>query len=196
VSRTQLLASDAGLLFTLYRGHHDEGHGSYAFVHTLGLGNGVWCLAVPDSMQLADEPGALALDASGDRLLAVSANGAIAAIPLASIVDLNALPEFGAPHPLGARTERAPAVAVADDVIWVALGDRLVRVDSASLEPTAMSHLPVDVEALGVTSDGGLAAAGAGRLLVIGDDGQVQEDHELPDGLGAVARILTPRRSA
>jgi hypothetical protein len=33
-------------------------------------------------------------------------------------------------------------------------------------------------------------------LLVIGDDGQVQEDQALPDGVGAVARILTRRRSA
>ena len=86
VSRDQVLARDGGLLFTLYRGTDQmpDGH-PYAFVHTLDLFDGVWCLDVPAEMELEHVPGALAT--YGDLLYVASANGTVGAYSIADLVE-------------------------------------------------------------------------------------------------------------
>ncbi|HEX4981679.1 MAG TPA: hypothetical protein VFV63_08275 [Ilumatobacteraceae bacterium] len=87
VSRTQVVSDhDGGLLFTLYRGVAGEGdrHG-YAFVHTLGLAGGVWCLDIAHEMELDTQPGALVV--AGDRLVVASANGTIGSYDIAAVLD-------------------------------------------------------------------------------------------------------------
>ena len=88
VSRDQVLARDGGLLFTLYRGTDQmpDGH-PYAFVHTLDLFDGVWCLDVPDEMELEHVPGALAT--YGDLLYVASANGTVGAYSIADLLEPN-----------------------------------------------------------------------------------------------------------
>lgn len=190
ISRSAFLAARSGLLFTLYRGHHDEGHGSYAFIHTLGLGNGVWCLEVPPAMELSDRAGVMALDPSGERLVAVSANGLIAAIAIDTILDFEAVPVFGPTSDLGATTDAAPAIATGSTALWVGLGDQLIEVDPATLLPIGNTSLGFTIDALAVTGDD-VVVAGDGRLVVVDRDLTVIAEHVLPGDLGAVARIVT-----
>lgn len=85
VTRGQVLSADHGLLFTLYRGTSDMPHGHpYAFVHTLDLFDGVWCLDIPPELELERLPGALAV--SGDRLYVASANGMVGAYDIDAVV--------------------------------------------------------------------------------------------------------------
>lgn len=189
ISRSALLAADSGLLFTLYRGHHDEGHGSYAFVHALGLGDGVWCLVVPPTMELEARSGALGLDPTGRRLLLVSGNGTIAEIEIDAVSDLTRSPDFSEPRDLGVTTDGTPALVAAGAHVWVGLGPELLQLDAGTLDVTARTTLAMPVEALAVDAAGSLLVAGADRLLTIGVDLAVQADVALAPGDAPIARI-------
>jgi hypothetical protein len=189
VSRTQLLAARDGLLFTLYRGHHDEGHGSYAFVHTLGFGNGVWCLVVPDEMELADLSGALALDPAGRRLVALSANGTIAAIELGAVTDGNRSPHFDVPADLGTTADGTPSIATGATSLWIGLGRTLLQVDPRTFVVVASAEVPLAIEAIAESADG-IVVAGEGRMIALSTDLTVTAEGALPAGVGPLHRIV------
>ena len=78
VSRTAVFEPTHQLLFTLYQDATEGGEDLGAFIHTLGLINGVWCLDVPPELGLKDHSGALAVSPDGSRLYAASSTGGVA----------------------------------------------------------------------------------------------------------------------
>lgn len=179
VTRGQVLADEQGLLFTLYRGTSDMPHGHpYAFVHTLDLFDGVWCLDLPPEMRLEELPGALAV--GGDRLYVASANGLVGAFDIANIREpqgsvemlwVAELPNAGGFGP--------PAIAAGPDGAVVAFpsmsGLHRVAPDGTVLESTVFDD---GTEAIAV-ADGATYAVGDAWML----------PGERPDWLGEVTRL-------
>jgi len=165
ISRTQVVSGhDGGLVFTLYRGVAGEGdrHG-YAFVHTLGLAGGVWCLDIAAEMELDTQPGALVV--AGDRLVVASANGTVGKYDIAAVVDPTRQPIMDVVrhylHPEG-----EPVLAATDDRVWVAWDDLLYELDATTLEMVSFEPHRVGgtVSALAATDDGLLIAFADGTL--------------------------------
>ena len=194
-SRTHLESAANGLLFTLYRGIADDAS-DYAFVHTLGFVNGVWCLELPRELSLEWELGGLGLLDDERMLLVASANGYVTEFLISDITD------FADPDsvPTARRTVRAwtpesgaggPAVATSDGVIVVGQGQTLRWLDPDTLTET--SSLPVDtqIESLAIADDGSVLVVGLGRLHRIQPKGgAVVASATLPAGFDATARIV------
>ena len=196
ISRSSVVASDSGLLFTLYRGHHDEGGGNYAFIHTLAFGNGVWCLEVPTEMDLAAHPGAIAVTPDGDHLVAVSSNGTIASIAINDILDFEAQPIFGEAVTVAASaTDHAPAITTAGRHLLVGVGTTLVQLDPLTLTVVSSTTVPIRVEAIASAADT-VVVAGNGRLLLLDEQHAVRAESQVPAGLGTVARVVTDQPDA
>lgn len=180
VTRGQVLASELGLLFTLYRGTSDMPHGHpYAFVHTLDLFDGVWCLEIPAAMRLEELPGALAV--AGDRLYVASANGTVGAYDISAIahpqgsVDMLWVVQLG---PVGGREQ--PAIAAGPDGAVVAFP---AMSGLFHVGPDGTVHDPT------VFDDGTEAIAVAGvRTYAVGDTWMLPG--ERPDWLGEVTRLV------
>jgi len=189
ISRSSVVASDPGLLFTLYRGHHDEGNGNYAFIHTLAFGNGVWCLEVPSVMDLANLPGAVAVTPDGDDLVAVSSNGTIASIAIADIIDFEAMPIFDEAVTVGDSTDHPPTITTAGEHLLVGLGTTLLEVDPATLTALTSATMPIAVDAV-ASGAAGVVVAGEGRLLLLDERRMMVAASEVPEGLGTVVRIV------
>lgn len=179
VTRGQVLADEQGLLFTLYRGTSDMPHGHpYAFVHTLDLFDGVWCLDLPSEMRLEELSGALAV--GGDRLYVASANGLVGAFDIANIrepqgpVEMLWVVELPNAGGLG-----RPAIAAGPDGAVVAFpsmsGLHRVGPDGTVLESTVFDD---GTEAIAV-ADGTTYAVGDAWML----------PGERPDWLGEVTRL-------
>jgi hypothetical protein len=115
VTRGQVLAGDHGLLFTLYRGTSDMPNGHpYAFVHTLDLFDGVWCLDIPAETELEHLDGALAT--YGDRLYVASANGTVGAYSISDLLNPGGPVEMlWVARVLPERGEDAPVIAAGPD---------------------------------------------------------------------------------
>jgi len=169
ISRTQVVSGhDGGLVFTLYRGVAGEGdrHG-YAFVHTLGLAGGVWCLDIAPEMELDTQPGALVV--AGDRLVVASANGTVGKYDIAAVVDPTRQPIMDVVrhylHPEG-----QPVLAAIDDRVWVAWRNLLYELDATTLEMVAFEPHRVagTVSALAATNDG-LVLAYTDGTIELGD---------------------------
>ncbi len=159
ITRGQVLAGDHGLLFTLYRGTNDMPHGHpSAFVHTLDLYDGVWCLDVPDEMELEQVPGALAT--YGDRLYVASANGTVGAYSIADLVSGPIEMLWVARLVDGGGTE-APAIAAGPDgavVTWPWMsGFHHVGPDGA-IGPSTIG--PAGTQAIALTAEGDRVAVG------------------------------------
>ena len=170
VSRTQVVSGhDGGLLFTLYRGVAGEGdrHG-YAFVHTLGLAGGVWCLDIAHEMELDTQPGALVV--AGDRLVVASANGTIGSYDIAAVLDPSREPVMDVvtqyKHPGG-----EPVLAATDDRVWVAWGTWVYELDPATLDMVTSSprQLARPITALAATADGLVIAHPDGTITASDD---------------------------
>jgi hypothetical protein len=120
VTRGQVLSGAHGLLFTLYRGTSDmpDGH-PYAFVHTLGLYDGVWCLDIPAEMELDRVPGSLATH--GDRLYVASANGTVGAYSIDDLLNPTGPVEMlWVERAVVAGGSAAPAIAADEDGVVMA----------------------------------------------------------------------------
>ena len=166
VSRTQVVSGhDGGLVFTLYRGVAGEGdrHG-YAFVHTLGLAGGVWCLDIAPEMELDSEPGALVV--AGDRLVVASANGTVGSYDIGAVLDPAREPVMDVVtqylHPDG-----DPVLAATDDRVWVAWANFVYELDPVTLEmvTSAPRQLAQSVTAMAATVDGLLVAHPDGTVV-------------------------------
>jgi hypothetical protein len=169
ISRTQVVSDhDGGLVFTLYRGVAGEGdrHG-YAFVHTLGLAGGVWCLDIAPEMELDTQPGALVV--AGDRLVVASANGTVGKYDIAAVLDSTRQPIMDVVrhylHPEG-----EPVLAASDDRVWVAWRNLVYELDATTLDMVAFEPRRVagTVSALAATDDG-LVIAYADGTIELGD---------------------------
>jgi hypothetical protein len=165
ISRTQVVSGhDGGLLFTLYRGVAGEGdrHG-YAFVHTLGLAGGVWCLDIAPAMELDMLAGAVVV--AGDRLVVASANGTVGNYDIAAVLDPTQEPVMDVVtqylHPDG-----DPVLAATDDRVWVAWGNFVYELDPVTLEmlSSAPRQFAGPVTAMAVSTDGMLTARADGTV--------------------------------
>jgi hypothetical protein len=185
ISRSQVIANEHGLLFTLYRATDEmpDGH-PYAFVHTLDLADGVWCLDVDPSLELDHLPGTLA--AGGDRLYVASANGRIGAFRIPSISDPSRDPTMEWVVDVTSPSDGAPVLLADDDGVWVATSDdtsRLIR-----LSPDGELLDPLDLPGEHPLA---LAHGPDGSVLAIGDGWSTFGDVTVPDWFGQPTAILT-----
>lgn len=122
-SRSQVVAHEHGLLFTLYRGTIDgtpDGEPD-AFVHTLDFGGGVWCLDVDPRLELERLPGSLAV--GGDRLYVASANGNVGSFRIPSITDPDLSPEMDWVIDVHRTVDEAPTALADRDGVYLAFDD-------------------------------------------------------------------------
>jgi hypothetical protein len=185
-SRSQVVANVQGLLFTLYRGTVDgtpDGH-PYAFVHTLDLADGVWCLDVDPSLELDQLPGTLAI--GGDRLYVASANGRVGSFPIPSITDPNLSPTMDWMVDVARPGDEPPVLLADDDGVWIGYDDgasRLIRLDTAGRRGDPLGLPGPGPNALAVAPDGAIHG--------VGDGWSTFGDVTLPDWFGAPVAILT-----
>jgi len=184
-SRSQVVAEDHGLLFTLYRGTIDgtpDGE-PYAFVHTLDFADGVWCLEVDPRLELDRLPGSLAV--GGDRLYVASANGWVGSYPIPSITDPVLSPSMEWAIDAGAATDGAPPVMTADEeAVYLVDPGRpgfLAHVHATGLLHPAVRTLGGDPQAF-AWDEGALHAAGA--------DWATFDILARPDWLGEIAHLI------
>jgi hypothetical protein len=166
ISRTQVVSGHAGgLVFTLYRGVAGEGdrHG-YAFVHTLGLAGGVWCLDIAPEMELDIEPGALAV--AGDRLVVASANGTVGSYAIGAVLDPAREPVMDVVTQY-LQPDGQPVLAATGDRLWVAWANFVYELDPVTLEmvTSAPRQLAQPVTAMAATVDGLLVAHTDGTVV-------------------------------
>lgn len=180
-----------GLLFTLYRGlDTDDSH--YAFVHTLGFVNGVWCLDLPGELRLERLPGALTLSEDESRLVAASANGYVTEFVIADITDPMR-------EPLPRRTEQAwptvldagaPSLSSGDSQLLVGQDGTLHWIDPITLSATTSLDWDMQIESVQLLRNGDALAVGSGRVSQINPIGELIAEVPLPAAIGHVARIV------
>ena len=174
------------LLFTLYRATDGmpDGH-PYAFVHTLDLADGVWCLDVDPSLELDHLPGTLAV--GGDRLYVASANGRVGSFPIPSISDPNRSPTMDWVVDVTRPGDEPPVLLADDDGVWVgengARGSQLVRLDTNGAHGIRRLLPGPDLLAATLTPDRTVQA--------IGDTWSTFGDVDVPDWFGQPSAILT-----
>lgn len=184
LSRSQVVADEHGLLFTLYRGTIDgtpDGE-PYAFVHTLDLANGVWCLFLDPELELDTQPGSIAV--GGDRLYVAGANGKVGAIDIPSISDIAEPPEMDWVVRAGPAGDEPPTLLADADGVWVGLHDgerRLVRLDAEGF-----AERPLRVPGASPTA---LAYDPAGAVVAAGDGWSTVGPPGLPDWFGAPTAV-------
>ena len=187
ISRSQVVADDQGLLFTLYRGTVDgtpDGE-PYAFVHTLDFAGGVWCLDVDSALELDVLPGSLAV--GGDRLYVASANGVIGSFPIPSITDPDLSPVMDWTLRVSSAGDEAPPIVADRSGVYVVPPDRR----------TELTHVLASGEAAEPTSilmprGSALALDDHGDPVAIGDDWSTFGLETVPAWLGQVTSIVTP----
>ena len=184
-SRSQVVAEEHGLLFTLYRGTVDgtpDGE-PYAFVHTLDFADGVWCLEVDPQLELDRLPGSLA--AGGDRLYVASANGKVGSYPIPSLSDPNLSPSMDWVVAVTREADRAPVMLADDDGVWIGPDDpasRLVRLDTEGERGD-----PVGLPSSGATA---LASGADGAVHAVGSDWSTLDIGTRPDWLDEIAVLI------
>ena len=182
-SRSQIVAEDHGLLFTLYRGTLDgtpDGE-PYAFVHTLDFADGVWCLEVDRRLELDRLAGSLAV--AGDRLYVASANGMVGSYPIPSIADPNLSPSMDWVADTGSSTRAAPVATADHEAVYV--------VDES--RPGFVNRVDPQGEVLPPTLFEGTADAFAwndGALHAIGDGWATFDVIARPDWLGEIGHLV------
>ena len=190
-SRTHVTSRRNGLLFTLYRGLGSD-EANYAFVHTLGFVNGVWCLDLPSELSLGQLPGAVVLVDGEKRLLVASANGYVTEFVINDITDPGRQPvptrtvKVWSANPNGG----APSLSFADGQILVGQDDALRLINSATLATTTTLHWDMRIEAVALLAGGDALAAGTGRISRISPAGELTGEDYLPGDFGPVAQIV------
>ena len=184
-SRSQVVADEHGLLFTLYRGTIDgtpDGE-PYAFIHTLDFADGVWCLEVDPRLDLADVPGSLAV--GGDRLYVASANGWVGSYPIPSISDPDLSPSMDWTVSVTRPADVAPVMLADDRGVWVGPDDpasRLVRIDADGVRGDPIGLPSSRTSVLAFDSSGAIHAVGEGWATLDLD--------RRPGWLGEIAHLI------
>lgn len=188
-TRSQVVAHEQGLLFTLYRGTIDgrpDGE-PYAFVHTLDFADGVWCLEVDPKLELDRVPGTLAV--GGDRLYVASANGFVGAFEIPAITDPTRSPTMTWVRDVARPGTTAPPIAADVDGVWLGYADgasRLIRLDPAGNRGDPFA-LPGSAPTALTLDDGG-------RPVAVGPDWTMFGDVDRPGWLGAITGLAVARR--
>ncbi len=188
VSRSSVFDPVQQLLFTLYRGTTDDMPADDSFIHTLGLINGVWCLAVPQALELGDHDGALAVSPTG-RLYAASTNGTVAGYEIDDITDIEADPAADTVVDLAGPDGTTVAIAADDDEVAVSIDGTVFRLDPTTLAVRDSFTWDMAIEALAL-DDGDVIIAGARRITRVGPAHELEAEAVLPDGLADVRRIV------
>ena len=190
-SRSHVISPANGLLFTLYRGVEAD-ESNYAFVHTLGFVNGVWCLDLPSELALERLPGAVILVDGEQKLLVVSSNGFVAEFVIDDITNPEHLPVPRRTQVAWSTdsTSSAPALAQDHGQVLVGQGNSLRWIDAASLTGNVTQTVDIDIEAVALLADGDALAVGGGRVARIAAAGQVGDTAQLPADLGPISRVL------
>ena len=185
ISRTAVFDPDRQLLFTLYQGTTEDMPSDDSFIHTLGLINGVWCLAVPAELELGGHDGALAVSPTG-RLIAASPNGMVAGYDIDDITDPGAQPVANTIVEL--RSGARVAITADADEVAIAIDDTVFRLDPTTLEVRDTFTWDMAIEALALV-DEDVIIVGAGRMTRVGPSHALVAERILPDGLEAIRRI-------
>jgi DNA-binding beta-propeller fold protein YncE len=189
VSRTAVFEPMHQLLFTLYQDATEGGDNLGAFIHTLGLINGVWCLEVPEELGLADHPGALAASPDGTRLYAASSTGGVAGYVVDDITSGDVtMPAARRTARLDASAGRV-AIGASNDEVVVALGGRLFRLDPVTLTVRDSFTWDMDIEALTVLPHGSIVIVGTGRMTLVSPHDQILAERILPGLTSDVTRV-------
>lgn len=185
ISRTAVFDPGRQLLFTLYQGTTEDMPSDDSFIHTLGLINGVWCLAVPAELELGDRDGALAVSPTG-RLFAASPNGMVAGYDIDDITDPGAQPVADTVAEL--RSGARVAVTADADEVAIAIDDTVFRLDLTTLEVRDTFTWDMAIEALALV-DEDVIIVGTGRMTRVGPSHDLVAERLLPGGLEAIRRI-------
>jgi hypothetical protein len=189
VSRTAVFEPVNQLLFTLYQDASEGGENVGAFIHTLGLINGVWCLDVPAELGLADHPGALAVSPDGSHLYAASTIGGVAAYTVSDITNYGPeMPEARAVASLAPAVD-AVAIGASNNEVVVALGGSISRRDPTTLAGRDHFTWDMTVQALTVLDDGSIIIVGSGRMTLVSPDDEILAERLLPSGTSEVTRV-------
>ncbi len=182
-TRSQVVAEEHGLLFTLYRGTIDgtpDGD-AYAFVHTLGLEDGVWCLSVDPELQLESRPGTLAV--GGDRLYVASANGKVGSFQIPSLSDPEASASMSWVTQVTFGGDDAPVALADEDGVYLGYGDdHLVRLDAGG-----GGSMPRQLPGAGPTA---VTRDQDGAIQAIGPDWSTIDTLVRPSWLGPVVQLV------
>lgn len=193
--RSHIASPDNGLLFTLYRGVNDD-ESNYAFVHTLGFFNGVWCLDLPPELELQHLPGAMTLANDETSLLVASSNGNVSEFVISDITDSERDPlprrTYRAWH--GRAGEAGPTMASFGNQVAVGQGHTLRWIDITTLQQTASFDWDMDIEAVAMLDNGDVLAVGTGRISQITSAGALIAELPLPAGLGTVDHLVVLNR--
>jgi hypothetical protein len=191
VSRTAVFDPMTQMLFTLYQGQATEnGQPEGAFIHTLGLINGVWCLEVPEALGLADHAGALAVSPDGQHLFAASSTGGVASYTVADITDSPDMPTARTVTSVGSTSASSHvAVAASYGAVVVALDRQIFYLDPITLAVRDELTSEVPVEALTARPDGSVVVVGSGRAVTVAPSHQLLDEMRLPADLGEVTRV-------
>jgi hypothetical protein len=188
-ARTHVTSERDGLLFTLYRGVNPD-DSTYAFVHTLGFVNGVWCLEVPRDLELQRVPGSMALAPDGSRLYVGSANGTLAEYVIDDILNPSRVPAASRTAAIGEVDDVAPIMTTTNDYLIDAASHQITWLDRATLVPTSALNWADTVDAIVATPSDTVLIGGSGRLSEVSADGQIISQIDLPPGLGPIASLV------
>ena len=189
VSRTAVFEPMHQLLFTLYQDATEGGEDLGAFIHTLGLINGVWCLDVPPELGLADHPGALAVSPDG--------TAAVRGVEHRWCRRVRGRRSHRRRASRCPRRERRLRSAPSRRVLRS--GRRTTKWSSPSAAGCSVS-IPspstvrdsftwdMDVEALTVLDDGSIVIVGTGRMTLVSPHDKIRAERILPD-LAEVTRV-------
>ena len=164
VSRDQVVAGGRALMFTLYRGHHGETDHPYAFIHVLSMWGGVWCLDVPAELDLARQPGVVAVSPDESTLYAVSANGFVAEYQIDDMVNPQRTPAATRVVHVSGGMEERPVAVVTDEHLVIGQGRTVTWYDGRDLTLAGQAAGPSFPDAIAATSDGAIIVAADGTL--------------------------------
>ncbi len=188
-ARTHVTSERDDLLFTLYRGVNPDAS-TYAFVHTLGFVNGVWCLDVPRELELQRVPGSMALAPDGSKLYVGSANGTLAEYVVDDILNPARVPKASRLSAVGPVGGLAPAMTATSDHMISAVGGQLSWLDRGTLAPTSSVSWADSVDAIVATINGTVLIGGVDQLSEVSSTGQIISRIDLPSGLGPIATLV------
>ncbi len=188
-ARTHVTSERDGLLFTLYRGVNPD-DSTYAFVHTLGFVDGVWCLDVPGKLELHRVPGSMALAPDGSKLYVGSANGPLAEYVIDDILNPARVPEAGRVASLGSAGDAAPAMTATADRLISPLNHRITWLDRTTLAGTSAVNWADTVDAIAATPIDTVLIGGSDSITELSAAGKILSRVDLPPDLGPIAGLV------
>jgi outer membrane protein assembly factor BamB len=165
IARTHVMAPDGSRLYTLYTS--EEGGKRYSFVHVLDLDE-EWAHCVDLPLDLGDAPEAMAIGVSPNGSTVYVADGAAGKLAEVSTTSLTVIRTARLPH---RDASARPAVSTTLDRVYLAMGDRVLALDSRTLEAEFTAVLTQNARSILATpSDLNLLYV-AQRRSVVGLDG-------------------------